>query len=150
MQRAVAVQVTKFAAATALLGGLFGGWLLAEDQAIRGASLAFALILGLPVFLLVLVDTGSLLRRLEGESPVYRRFGQVLGFPQAIFGLTCAFTGIALVPLVLYKWFFRDQPPTGHWVAGALGFIGFGLFIFKFAFKAPPPPESEIAQGDDA
>ena len=64
-----------------------------------------------------------------------------MGVPQALFGLLCAFSGMAIVVWVLYNTFVERQPQyTGGFMALGIGpaLILFGLSWLVTAFRHDP------------
>ena len=121
--------------------------LLAEDQSIRGGAYGFFGILGVPILLLVLFDTGRSLRKAGEESARLSFWGRVLGYPQAACGLVCAIVGVVTIPLLLYKWWSEGQAPVGRWIAGPIAFFLFGVFLMRDAFRPPRESSEDSSNG---
>ena len=117
--------------------------LFSKDQSIRGVSIAFILLLVLPILILVWRDTGSIFRWLGEESSRFRLLGRVLGYPQAAFGFVCALVGLAVIPMVIYNWIVNGKAPQGPWLTAPGGFMLFGIFFMRDAFRAPEKTQTK-------
>jgi membrane protease YdiL (CAAX protease family) len=143
------LQLTKLICAAGFTAGVVVFGLLADDLAIKGVSFAFLLFLGGPILILVWKDTGQALRKAGVNSARADFWGRVFGYPQAIFGLLCTVVAVVLLPMLLYEWLVHGQVPQGPWLAAPVGFLVFGLYLMRDAFRAPEEPEPSGPQDDD-
>jgi len=140
------IVVVKFLFCASFAAVLFTLGLLAEDPSVKGVGFAFFLFLGAPVLILGWKDFGQALRKAGQTSKRMTFWGRVFGYPQAAFGLVCAIVGLGIFPLLLYKWWVLGQAPQGPWLSAPLGFLAFGVYFMRDAFR---PPQEPIDDGPD-
>lgn len=82
----------------------------------------------LPLIILYWMDFGQEIRNSKHRHVLVRAVGILMGVPQALFGLVCFISGIAIVLWVLYNTLIERQP---HYSGGLLTFgIGPALTFF--------------------
>lgn len=101
------------------------------------------------VSILYWMELGQELRDLPDPSGWQWILGLLFGVPQALFGLVCIASGLAMVGWVLYNSFVeRSEFYTGGFLTLGISpaLIGFGAFWLVLAFKRSPP----FPDGDDS
>lgn len=89
-----------------------------------GVGIPFGLILSI----LYWFDFGRELRSKPPENIWLRRLGLLMGVPQALFGLLCLGSGVAIICWVIYNTFWHRDP---HYTGGFLTFgVGPVLTLF--------------------
>jgi hypothetical protein len=132
----MSAQLIKFALLSVLAASLAAVMVLASEPAFRILAGTLLVVLIGPMLLLTLRDTGQALRKRGATSNRAAFWGRVLGVPQALFGLVSVVVGLAIIPLLLHKWWTQGEAPIGNWIAGPIGFVGFGLILMRYAFGA--------------
>ena len=138
------IAIVKFICSAGFAMALLAIGLLAEDASIKGGAFGFFLLIGIPVFILGWIDFGQALRKEDQQSKSLKFWGRVFGYPQAAFGLVCAVVGLIIIPLLLYKWWKHGQAPQGPWLTAPFGFLAFGSYLMKDAFRPPKAPNTDL------
>lgn len=101
--------------------------------------------LGIPIGLLLSIlywfDLAQELRDTPNPSRGVRLLGLLMGVPQALFGLSCAGVGLAIIAWVLYNTFVERQPQyTGGILTLGVGpaLVLFGVGWLATAFNRNP------------
>ena len=101
---------------------------------------------GLPVFIMSVMDLGKTLRESQSPSYLVMILGMLLGVPQALLGLVAIALGAAIVVWVLYNTFVERQPEyTGGFLTFGLGpaLILVGWYWLRQAFARSPEAGNE-------
>lgn len=98
--------------------------------------------LGIPVGLILSIlywfDLGRELRKAPPENRRQRILGFLMGVPQALFGLVCLLSGVAIVVWVLYNSFWHTEANyTGGFLTFGIGplLVLFGIGLLADAFR---------------
>lgn len=103
------------------------------------------------VSILYWMELGYALRDLPNPSGWQWALGFLFGVPQALFGLTCIASGLAIAGWVVYNSLVeRSEFYTGGFLTLGISpaLIGFGAFWLVLAFKrSPPDADTDESEG---
>jgi hypothetical protein len=134
MNRALAVACIRLGCALAVLSGLIGAAIVAEE--FLPFAIAFSLFLVGPMALLFAVDVAKIAGASPSPGGLRRALVAFASFPQIALGAAALLSGVAVVPLVLYNLFVERVNSLGdhallmvpllipvgiHWIREGLG-----------------------------